>query len=106
MGAHTDEALLPAADGAALRCAWYCRYCATSKLHAASTDARDLFPPGRIMHLRPYEAALPPGMDPAGRAADALPEVWDAAWVSPQGEREREDAGRGQQALWFDFLSM
>lgn len=84
--ARTDSPpRIPASrPSAPLRC--YCRYCATSKLHAESADLRDNFPAGRVMQLRPFEAPLPPEVAPGSKQATELAEVWDAVWVSPEGE--------------------
>ena len=51
------------------------RYVATSKLHSEGADNRDLFPPGRIIHLRPFAAAGKRGQDPKN-------DVWDAVWAN------------------------
>ena len=51
------------------------RYVATSKLHSEGADTRDLFPPGRIIHLRPFAAAGKRGQDPKN-------DVWDAVWAN------------------------
>lgn len=54
------------------------KYVATSKLHSAGLDDRQLFPPGRIIHLRAFAAS--------GKKKGPEAEVWDAVWVGAQGE--------------------
>lgn len=51
------------------------RYVATSKLHSEAADTQELFPPGRIIHLRPFAAAGKAGLKPEN-------DVWDAVWAS------------------------
>lgn len=51
------------------------RYVATSRLHAASADSEELYPPGRVIHLRPFAAAGAAGRRPAN-------DVWDAVWTT------------------------
>jgi hypothetical protein len=51
------------------------RYVETSQLHSKSTDARDLFPPGNICHLRSF---VEWGKQ---RGSASSQETWDAVWV-------------------------
>jgi sn1-specific diacylglycerol lipase len=53
------------------------KYVASSKLHSKDADKRELFPPGKIIHLRPFAAA--------GEKGKSLKnDVWDAVWVDGQ----------------------
>jgi hypothetical protein len=51
------------------------KYVATSKLHSKDADKRDLFPPGKLIHLRPFAAA-------GVKGKNVKNDVWDAVWVS------------------------
>ena len=52
------------------------QYVASSRLHeeGASADTRNLFPPGNIIHLRPFAA-------PGKKGKSVKNDVWDAVWV-------------------------
>jgi len=51
------------------------KYVATSKLHSKNADKRELFPPGKIIHLRSFAAA-------GEKGKSVKNDVWDAVWVS------------------------
>ena len=51
------------------------KYVATSKLHAANADGRELLPPGKVIHLRPFAAP-----DELAKRKGSMGEVWDAVW--------------------------
>lgn len=52
-------------------------YLSTSRLHSVGLDTRELYPPGRIIYLRPFTV-------PVSRRKKMVKEVWDAVWVSAQ----------------------
>ena len=47
-------------------------YLHASRLHASSADATEMYPPGRLLYLRPFKGAAPKQT------------VWDAVWVDPR----------------------
>jgi Lipase (class 3) len=51
------------------------KYVASSKLHAKDADKRELYPPGKIIHLRPFAAT-------GEKGKSVKNDVWDAVWVS------------------------
>ncbi|KAL4537144.1 hypothetical protein Ndes2526B_g04945 [Nannochloris sp. 'desiccata'] len=51
------------------------KYVASSKLHSKDADKRDVYPPGKIIHLRPFAAA-------GEKGKTGKNDVWDAVWVS------------------------
>jgi len=56
------------------------KYVATSKLHVLGLDMRELYPPGRIIHLRPYS------VEGVKKGPEA--EAWDAVRVGAEGTVE------------------
>jgi hypothetical protein len=51
------------------------KYVESSKLHSKDADKRELYPPGNIIHLRPFAAA-------GDKGKKVKHDVWDAVWVS------------------------
>ncbi len=67
------------------------KYVATSKLHDVGADAQELYPPGRILHLRPFSAHQPKKAASATMAKKMMKsrakpgdDVWDAVWTTKE----------------------